>query len=509
MIGKHTILFYLTFSILVLQKSYAEAQITASSPISAPTTSNLRGGETEQRSLDDDADDSVFCRITMFDTMYVSEDGEPESSEQVTCIPIVDEVESDFDFPIDFPLDFLEMHKEDIEQGKLLVSISDAQLVGDGLEIGSNPQFTVVTDRRFRHLQERHLEIKDTMTVAVIRISTTDATPRDSAATVKGNLFGDGINFQTQYDACSFGKLKWILAPTGVLDIQLPNNVTEFAGRPGALVYEAQQFLKSHLNVLQVSGLADKVIMCVPPGTGDWAASAGVNHWRAQMNSNWCSSLSGTMHEVGHTLGLLHSNSNGMAYNDRSGYMGGGYTASKWPQKCFNGYHSWRFGWYSDRHLTINPLTDGDQLIKLATFVDFNRAAVDEPVVVNIVDKLYLQYNVAKDFNIHTEQKQNQVTITEPGSKGTESLAGLRAGYKYTVSNFRFSGKTLIVEACETMDGALGSDVDVILISVSMGESLCGTEPDPASVVLPSTAPGRTPFLSWLYDFIASLRESI
>jgi hypothetical protein len=40
-----------------------------------------------------------------------------------------------------------------------------------------------------------------------------------------------------------------------------------------------------------------------------------------------------------------------------------------------------------------------------------------------------------KGFNIQTEQKQNQVTITEMTVIGTESLAGLAAGDKFEVEN--------------------------------------------------------------------------
>jgi hypothetical protein len=44
------------------------------------------------------------------------------------------------------------------------------------------------------------------------------------------------------------------------------------------------------------------------------------------------------MHEVGHTMGLTHSNENGKPYADFSGYMAAGYKSTDWPRKCFNGH---------------------------------------------------------------------------------------------------------------------------------------------------------------------------
>jgi Gametolysin peptidase M11 len=508
MIYQRTMSLLLVLNGLLLHAAYVAGQTTGSI---AGTTTNLRGGGVNRRSLYSDTDDSILCRVTMFHTMYVTEDNNTSTKEQPTCIPIVDERETELDFPIDLPLDLLEQYKADIEQGKLMVSISPAQLVDEKLVIGDKPLFTVVTDPRLRHLQERHLQVNTTMTVAVIRISTTDSSPKDSATTLQSTLFGSSFNFPSQYEACSFGKLKWKLADAGVLDITLPNSVTEFATSTD-LVTAAQQFLKAQMQISEVSSLADKIVMCLPPGTGDWAASAGVGHWRAQFNSDWCTSLSGTMHELGHTLGLLHSNAaDGTLYADRSGYMGSGYTNATWPRKCFNGYNSWVLGWYSDRHLSFNALTDEGRLIKLATFVDYDKAAVDEYVVVNVADNLYLQYNIAKGFNVDTEQKQNQVTITEPASQGTNSLAGLSAGDQFEISNFNSSGTTLIIEACQTMDGSAGTNADVMLISVAMGKSLCGTAL-PQSSTVTAQAPGnsgRSAFLAWVQKIMASVKTSV
>ena len=445
--------------------------------------------------------DRVLCRVVTLDTMYYNETSNTTyADEQVTCLPVVNNIElEELEFPINLPTSILTQYPREIEMGYLLVEISDASIVNDELLTDEQSQFNVVNATQHnRHLLSRHLQIKSTMTVAVIRVSTSNAQPTKTASQIQSTLFNaNGINFMTQYNAISFGKLKWTLASAGVIDIKLPNTVASY-GSATNLVTAAQKLVKSKYQISEVSALADKIIVCVPPGTGNWAASAGVNHWRAQFNNEWCTSLSGTMHELGHTMGLLHAQANGVEYADRSGYMGSGYTSSTFPRKSFEGYNSWKFGWYSDRHFVVYPKTDGNRLVKLASFVDYKKTATDEFVVVNINDQYYLMYNTKKGFNIDTEQKQNQVTVTEGLSTGTNSLAGLSVGgTKFTVSNYQGTGKTLIVEACKTMTGSNGASI--MQISIGLGKSVCGStnsrvyeEPNT------SNSGSRSAFLRWV-----------
>ena len=50
------------------------------------------------------------------------------------------------------------------------------------------------------------------------------------------------------------------------------------------------------------------------------------------------------MHEVGHNLGLAHSNEGGGEYEDQSGMMGYSYDCDDCPKMCFNGPKSWQLG---------------------------------------------------------------------------------------------------------------------------------------------------------------------
>jgi hypothetical protein len=437
--------------------------------IGLSSSQELRGSSLDQQLQ------SVVCRITVVDTMYAVPNSAPAKKEHLSCIPIVNDEETDDVFPVVLPQDFVSAHELEIEQGRLFVSILGATLSDEGLSLAENAQFSVLESvpEHLRYLQDATFTI-GTRTIAVVRVSTTDSTPTFTANQLENGLFGDGINMKTQYDACSFGQLKWQLAEAGVMDINVGQPVSNFIDY-AALVTAAQKKMKADMGISTVTVLADKVIFCLPPGTGNWVASAGVGHFRAQFNNDWCLSLTATMHEIGHTVGLAHSNENGVAYTDTTGYMAYGHKETSWPQKCFNGHKNWLLGWYSTRHLTLNPVQDGSRLFKLATFVDYDKTGSDDKVVINIGDVYFLQYNRAKSFNVHTEEKKDMVTVTEDAAGGSENRAGLSVGERYEVSNFQNSGKTLVVEVCEMMSGS-NSSPDAMVVSVGMGGSMCGQQ---------------------------------
>lgn len=190
-----------------------------------------------------------------------------------------------------------------------------------------------------------------------------------------------------------------------------------------------------------------------------------------------------------YSLGLLHSNENGEKYADQTGYMASGYKASHWPLKCFNGFNSWVLGWYKDRQVSVDPIASGAVLLKLAAFVDYELATEGEPVVVNILDQFYLQYNRAKGFNEDTGEKRDQVTITEDAGGGSDNRGGLSVGMSWKYEKFRDTEEELIVAVC---DGQQGEDgyADTVLVSIGIGESLCETLSPSAS---PSRAPSTVP----------------
>jgi len=243
--------------------------------------------------------DSVLCRITVVNT--INDSGTRE--EQTSCISIVDSSESDDVFPVALPPDFFAENSEAIARGQLIASISGATLTDEGLQLSDDARFEVLDNlsEGLRHLEQRNLAATGTKSVAVVRISTADASPMFSSDALRIGMFGEGINLKTQYDACSFGQLHWELASVGVIDVKVNKPVSDFTSG-SALVTAAQKQMKVEMDIASVSDLADKVLMCLPSGTGNWVASAGVNHWRAQFNNEWCLSLTATVHELGKLL---------------------------------------------------------------------------------------------------------------------------------------------------------------------------------------------------------------
>ena len=146
--------------------------------------------------------------------------------------------------------------------------------------------------------------------------------------------------------------------------------------------------------------------------------------------------------ELAHNLGRGHANQFGVPYQDDTGYMAAAWPQPDWPLKCFNAANNYQFGWYADRTLTVkNPVVNlmrngGARHIKLAAFVDYSLTGSeattgisggissdeDEYVLVNLADKYFLQFNAARDFNVHSEEMQNQVVLVEQGPSATNLL---------------------------------------------------------------------------------------
>jgi hypothetical protein len=140
---------------------------------------------------------------------------------------------------------------------------------------------------------------------------------------------------------------------------------------------------------------------------------------------------------------------------------------------------NWQLGWYQGRQTRLTVDTEAGHLIKVASFVDFKRTNNNEPVTVRVGDIIYLQYNVAKEFNVDTEEKKNELTITAKSDSGSEGIAGLTENEQYVIPNYEHSGRKLVIEACRKIPGSLGAEV--MLVSVALDVSLCSKiHPDEA-----------------------------
>jgi hypothetical protein len=199
---------------------------------------------------------------------------------------------------------------------------------------------------------------------------------------------------------------------------------------------------------------------------------------------------------MGHQIGLGHSSIVTPDTNDATCYMAGGDPRPDKPRQSFNGAMNLALRWYEKRTMYINPLTAQAQLVKLATFVDFNKTTSFQPVLVVIGEKqnqtnqtYVLQYNRAKGFNIDTRSLKNWVTVhVNAGFNATERKGALNIyNPLFTVADYLGSGRDLLIEVCSDVPGN-DRRPDVMNISVGLGESLCGPKE-----VVPSPPPSPRP----------------
>jgi hypothetical protein len=216
------------------------------------------------------------------------------NEQQISCIQIINGEETDDLLDLTLPDDIADLNRASIELADLYLSIPGATIKGNSVVIPATPVFIVLDPpEQRRHLSSASIGPK---TLAIVRVSTSDKSPIFSANALRNGIFGNGINMKTQYEACSFGQLRWEPAPVGaagVLEVQVGQRMSEFTSGP-TLVTAAQKQIKKEFGISSVAELGDKVMFCLPAGTGGWIASAGLNHWRAQFNDEWCLSLTGT-----------------------------------------------------------------------------------------------------------------------------------------------------------------------------------------------------------------------
>ncbi|GKY91558.1 hypothetical protein MPSEU_000127700 [Mayamaea pseudoterrestris] len=429
----------------------------------------------------------------MFDNLYQDNNGRFFTKEHLACIPIVNGVASDLEYRLDLPDSMPYDHRQEIRQGSFYVTIANATITKDQLIWSVADSDLIISIR-----EDRKLSMAPTIgtrTVAVLKINALDASLDVSVADMNSILFDlNNVNFVSQYSACSFGQLLWepslkVKGGGGVVEVNLPQSILSFDGPSDVVAAAQEQLLKDRPDLESAASLADSVMFCIPPGlkSGDFIANAGVNYWRANFYGEWCLSLSATMHELGHNLGLLHSNEVTELYGDLTGYMGAGYKSTNWPRKAFNAFNQWELQWYESRTLILEPLANGPTLFNLAAFTDFDLASKTDYVIINIQDTYFLNYNRAKSFNIDTEEKRNMVTVTEPSDAGTNCLVGLMAGQRYEIEIP--SGGSLIIEVCGMVFGNVASP-DIAVVSVGIGVTLCTN----ASLNLPEAPINRASF---------------
>jgi len=161
-----------------------------------------------------------------------------------------------------------------------------------------------------------------------------------------------------------------------------------------------------------------------------------------QSLDNSCLFPSAQVHEIGHNLGLLHSNENGNPYEDQTGLMGYSYPSDDAPVMCFNNAKHWQLGWFQDKHVTVNPLQQSFWEGSLVGYVDYGNADTSSVIlrVVGHNKEYFVGFNRISGINGGNAEAGggNKITIQSRGSENGQSdlEAKLGVGDNFDIANF-------------------------------------------------------------------------
>jgi hypothetical protein len=224
------------------------------------------------------------------------------SEENFLCSPVVNNVESDDSYKIAIPTSLKRDYQTEIEKGDLHLFVHRARIEGDTV-VGFSDSDIEVSDTP--KPWKRELQRVGTRTILVLRVTVRDSEPEFTGDEFRERIFGyDSLTVQSQYNKCSAGKLVFEPAPirNGLLDVNIHNHFISDFNSSTALSNAAQSAAAELVGLppgQHISSLADHVMICLPPGTGNWVAAAATNHWRSIYNNKFCGIISASMHELG------------------------------------------------------------------------------------------------------------------------------------------------------------------------------------------------------------------
>jgi hypothetical protein len=330
---------------------------------------------------------------------------------------------------------------------------------------GTVPRFVENIDTRSK---DRFEGRKSVLAVRVIAAEnkTTFMDESSIADSIFGNMGNDTVNLVSQYNDCSYGKLKFVTAPSrsgsspnsgsvkivnGVTTVHVPS--VSVADGTAVMRNAISKELNAIFSTANPNELADYVIYCLPPGTFATGTYSSVgyayyNNWLSVFNNNWCSSVSLQMHEIGHSLNFGHSNENGKTYEDGSGNMGASYKSSDRPKMCFNAAKSWQTGWYRDKEVTV-----GDSLFGVNCFDGILHGIADYDTATTVLIKVhgtqtdvFVNFNAKRGMNQGTQEGADQVLVVSRvrGKRDSFAVSDLSAKLSEGDS-FDFEGYTVSV----------------------------------------------------------------
>jgi hypothetical protein len=102
-----------------------------------------------RKALQQGAQQELICQLSTLHTTYMSDENERSHGEETVCTLVEDGVPTPFEYPIVLPHDFMEQHENDIESGRLLVSIRGAALIAGEYVLEDDDAEITILDGNF------------------------------------------------------------------------------------------------------------------------------------------------------------------------------------------------------------------------------------------------------------------------------------------------------------------------------------------------------------------------
>ena len=334
--------------------------------------------------------------------------------------------------------------------------------------------------------QQHHRSLSDDRTAIVFRINCPAGSPSVSIDQLWGAIFTNGNSVKHQLARCSAGQLQ--LNPTnwGVMDIYIDAYQNTNQGDLAQMA-EAAALQAIGGGYSDIRQAASHIIFVMPNRGNNFVGSAEVcpagRSGTSFFGDTYALSLSVLMHELAHNLNMRHASKDGNTYGDTSGMMGisSGQTDGN-PLQCYNACNHWTLGWFPSKRLDLSGGAGGPQTVQIAAFVDADQSASGQYILVKLPGNLYLQYNRAKEHNIGTRDKIDQLAIVWDSSGSNQGDTVMITGLD--MNNPTYNSGSAVVQVCSVQ---IGGSVDYMVVSIGASYADCN-----AGVTTAQAAPVQT-----------------